>query len=389
MPIPITIARLGWNMEEGVFLGWLKRDGDTVQPGDMLYRLESEKAAEDIECLDAGVLRIAPNGPKEGDTVLVSAIIGHLLQTGEEGLQIADFGSQIAEAKTTAPAVVSPIADTPREANHDAAKASPRARRVAKELGVDWKSLNGSGAGGRIRERDVRAAMTQQPRGNVVPLSSTRRTIAERLVKSRQATVPVTLTTTIDATNLVSLRVQFKSQPGDVPSLNDFFVKLTALALLKHPLLAARWGEDHLVLADAIHVGVAVDTDAGLLVPVIHDAATLPLKQIAARSRDLVERARLGKLTSKDLQGGVFTVTNLGMLGIDAFTPIINHPECAILGIGRVRRMPVFVDDKVTPREQVTLSLTFDHRIVDGAPAARFLQTLTQAIENPAPWLMA
>ncbi len=388
MPIPITIARLGWNMEEGVFLGWLKRDGDTVRPGDMLYRLESEKAAEDIECLDAGVLRITPGGPKEGDNVLVSAIIGHLLQTGEEGLEIADLGSPIAEVKAAAPSVAVPVASAPREANHDAAKASPRARRVAKELGVDWKSLNGSGAGGRIRERDVRAAMAQQPRGNVAPLSPTRRTIAERLVKSRQATVPVTLTTTIDATNLVSLRAQFKSQPGDVPSLNDFFVKLTALALLKHPLLAARWGEDHLVLPGAIHVGVAVDTDAGLLVPVIHDAATLPLKQIAARSRDLVERARLGRLSSKDLQGGVFTVTNLGMLGIDAFTPVINHPECAILGIGRVRRVPVFIDDKVTPRELVTLSLTFDHRIVDGAPAARFLQTVTQAIENPAPWLM-
>ena len=391
MPIPITIARLGWNMEEGVFLGWLKRDGDTVRPGEMLYRLESEKAAEDIECLDAGVLRISPNGPKEGDTVLVSALIGQLLLPGEEELQIADFGSRIAEVKMNATPAVATPAIAKREANRTTSHASPRARRVAKELGVDWASLPGSGANGRIRERDVRAAATSSPRaaGKIVPLSSMRRTIADRLVRSKQATVPVTLTTTVDATNLVNLRAQFKTQPGDVPSLNDFFVKLTALALLKHPLLGARWAEDHLVLPDAIHVGLAVDTEAGLLAPVIHDAATLPLAQLAARSRDLVERARLGKLTSKDLLGGVFTVTNLGMLGIDAFTPIINHPECAILGIGRVRRVPVFVDDKITPREQVVLSLTFDHRVVDGAPAARFLQTLTQAIENPAPWLMA
>jgi pyruvate dehydrogenase E2 component (dihydrolipoamide acetyltransferase) len=375
MAIPIIIPRLGWNMEEGVFLGWLKQDGEPIRAGESLFRLESEKAAEDIECLDAGIVRIAPNGPKDGDTVPVGCVIGYLVQTGEE-FQIAEFKLQIEK-----PAVPEPRpASAPKSAilNLQSAIASPRARRVAAELGVDWTKLIGSGQSGRIREKDVRAAPTRGT-GKIVPLSSVRKAGVERLLKSVQSTVPVTLTTTADVTDLMSMRRQLKP----APSLTDCFVKATAQALQQHPLLAARWADGHLVLPDPIHIGIAVDTDAGLLVPVVHDAATLSLSQIAARSRDLIERARSAKLTTKDLQGGVFTVTNLGMFGIDAFTPIINHPECAILGIGRVRRVPVFVADQVMARDQVTLSLTFDHRIVDGAPAARFLQTLAHAVENP------
>jgi pyruvate dehydrogenase E2 component (dihydrolipoamide acetyltransferase) len=248
---------------------------------------------------------------------------------------------------------------------------------------VDWTKLQGSGRNGRIREKDVRAAAQTQGTGKIVPLSFVRRAGVERLVKSVQSTVPVTLTTTADVTDLLKLRQQFKHTLDPPPSLTDILVKLTALALQQHPLLAARWAQDHLVLPDAIHIGIAVDTDAGLLVPVVHEAALSSLRQIAARSRELIARVRAGKLTTKDLQGGVFTVTNLGMFGIDAFTPIINYPECAILGIGCIRRVAVFADDKPVAREQITLSLTFDHRIVDGAPAARFLRTLTNAIENP------
>jgi pyruvate dehydrogenase E2 component (dihydrolipoamide acetyltransferase) len=378
MAIPITIPRLGWNMEEGTFLGWLKADGEPIRAGEMLFRLESEKAAEDIECLDAGILRIAPKGPQDGDTVPVGCVIGYLVQAGEE-LQIADFKLQIEKPIGPDP---QPI-PSPQSAisNLQSAISSPRARRVAAELGVDWTKLQGSGRDGRIRERDVRTATQARGTGKMVPLSSVRKAGVDRLVKSVQSTVPVTLTTTADVTELVKRRQQFKAAGDPVPSLTDMFVKATASALQQHPLLSGRWTDDGLLLPDAIHIGIAVDTDAGLLVPVVHDAATLSLPQIAERSRDLIERARAGKLTTRDLQGSVFTVTNLGMLGIDAFTPIINHPECAILGIGRVRRVPVFLNDAVVAREEITLSLTFDHRIVDGAPAARFLQTLVQQIE--------
>jgi pyruvate dehydrogenase E2 component (dihydrolipoamide acetyltransferase) len=380
MAIPIIIPRLGWNMEEGIFLGWLKADGDTIRAGEMLFRLESEKAAEDIECHDVGILRIAPKGPKEGDTVPVSCVIGYLVQPGEK-FQIADFKLQIENptvAPDTKPGEPSPV----RGRSAESIAASPRARRIATELGVDWTKLTGSGRGGRIREKDVRAATQSRPAGKTVALSSVRKAGVERLVKSAQTTVPVTLTTIADVTDLLTLRQKYKDAGDLVPSLNDFFVKVTAAALQQHPLLTARWADDHLVLPEAMNIGIAIDTDAGLLVPVIHDAATLTLPQIAARSRELIERARTGKLTTKDFQGGIFTLTNLGMFGIDAFTPIINYPECAILGIGCIRRLPVFVNDKVVARDQVTLSLTFDHRVVDGAPAARFLQALTGLLER-------
>jgi pyruvate dehydrogenase E2 component (dihydrolipoamide acetyltransferase) len=215
--------------------------------------------------------------------------------------------------------------------------------------------------------------------------------IADRLLRSVQSTAPVTLTTTVDATNLVNLRGQFKAVAPTsnlpVPSYTDFFVKLTATALQTHPLLNARWDGETIVMEKGIHIGVAVDTEAGLFVPVIRDVGSLGLRQVAARSLELIERARQRKLQAQEMQGGTFTITNLGTYGIEAFTPIINYPECSILGIGRIRLQPVVYQNQIVPRNRVSLSLTFDHRIVDGAPAARFLQTLSEAIENPAPWL--
>jgi len=379
MPIPISIPRLGWNMEEGVFVEWLKADGDTVKPGDAVFRLEGEKATDDIETLDAGVLHIPANGPKPGDRLAVGAMIGYLLQAGEtapESRRAEDVspllptGEQVAYAPRSPQMVV-----------------TPRARRLAARLGVDTSHVNGSGHNGRVRERDI--AAIAKPRAASELAASHRRAIAARMMESRQTTAPVTLTSQVDASNLVNLREQFKSVANGsaVPSYTDFLVKFVAVALQKHPLLASRWTDTGIVPAISIDIGVAVDTEAGLLVPVIRAVPTLGLREVAARSRELVDLARSGKLTSRDMQGGCFTITNLGAFGIDAFTPIINPPECAILGVGRIERRPVMDGDRVIGRELVTLSLTFDHRIVDGAPAARFLQTLAACIENPAPWV--
>jgi pyruvate dehydrogenase E2 component (dihydrolipoamide acetyltransferase) len=173
-----------------------------------------------------------------------------------------------------------------------------------------------------------------------------------------------------------------------LPGYTDFVVKLTATALRDHPLLNARWSEDRVVIPDEPHIGIAVDTEEGLLVPVIRGAAGLGLGEIAARARDLIRRARDRQLRPEEMQGGTFTITNLGAFGVETFTPIINPPECAVLGIGRIQRQPVMAGDQVIARERMGLSLTFDHRIVDGAPAARFLQTLVRLIENPGPWLI-
>ena len=440
----ITIPRLGWSMEEGVFSGWLKQDGDTIRQGDPLFELEGEKAVQEIEAVDAGILRIPANSPQPGSAVKVGAVVGYLVAEGESlpvgetqdtsaidrGSLLLSKGTPLLPSETVAGDAALPPAAGPavrrraREAGvaldqiagtgrggrilaediESASSqpltiplppvASPRARRVAAERKIDWTQLTGTGAGGRIREQDVLAARPAPDSGKRIPLTSRRKVIAQRMVASRQQTVPVTLTTKADAANLVNLREQFKttSRESPIPSYQDIITKLVAGALRRHPLLAGRWDEDAIVLPaeNEVHIGMAVDTDDGLLVPVLRNAAQLSLIELAAKSRQLVGQARAGKLTAADMQGSVFTITNLGAFGIDAFTPIINFPETAILGLGSIRREPVVLDDgSIVSRHQLTLSLTFDHRVLDGAPAARFLQDIATAIVNPSAALLS
>ena len=443
----IIIPRLGWSMEEGTFVAWLKSEGDFVKRGDALFELEGEKATQEIEAVDEGVLRIPLIGPKPGSVHKVGAIIGYLVgandsipalanpsqQTNTEVVNEADspvaspsvrqlarkVGVQLSHVKGTGPRgrilqedvhqakvilsdnIQAPIISAVSEvSNQMTVISSPRARRLASNLGIDWKLLIGSGAGGRIRECDVKAASTNLPldltsagKAQRIPISKKRRLIAQRLVASRQLTVPVTLTTKADATNLVNLRNQFKSTNGThpIPSFQDIITKLVAEVLKQHMFLAGRWDEDAIVLPahHELDIGMAVDTEDGLLVPVIRNVAGLTLRDVAVQSKSLVQQAREGKITAAQMQGGVFTITNLGVFGIDSFTPVINYPEAAILGLGAIRKEPVFLDDgKVVAQLQLALSLTFDHRIVDGAPAARFLQALVSAIVNPSAFLL-
>ena len=444
MAFEITIPRLGWSMEEGTFSGWLKQDGDTIQCGDPLFELEGEKAIQEIEAVDAGILRIPANGPQPGSMVKVGAVVGYLVAEGEslpvgqtpDASAIVSGNQELSEGTPSLPtetvavdAALPPAAgpsvrrlaresgvaleqvagtgrggrilaeDIERASSQPLPSplspiASPRARRVAAELKIDWTQLTGSGAGGRIREQDVLAARRAPAAGRRIPLTSRRKVIAQRMVASRQQTVPVTLTTKADAANLVNLREQFKTTSGEspIPGYQDIITKLVAGVLRQYPLLAGRWDEDAIVLPaeNEVHIGMAVDTDDGLLVPVLHNAAQLSLIELAAKSRQLVGQARAGKLAAADMQGSVFTITNLGAFGIDAFTPIINVPETAILGLGAIRREPVVLDDGgIVSRHQLTLSLTFDHRILDGAPAARFLQDIATAIANPSAALLS
>jgi pyruvate dehydrogenase E2 component (dihydrolipoamide acetyltransferase) len=399
MAIPITIPRLGWNMEEGTFAGWIKHDGDTVRAGEAVFRLEGDKALQDVESLDNGILRIPPDAPREGDKVVVGVVIGWLVRPNETP-PFADVPSPKPAAAQVAPAA--PAAqDVPDSgpirritlagvrARATTPVASPRARRVARERGVDWTKLKGSGRTGRIREQDVLAVALERPE-RAVPISAVRQTIAARLLHSLHSTAPVTLTTTVDAGNLVNLRKQFQAGAGaEAPAYTDFLVKLAAIALREHPALNSRWEGEQIIQSRVVHVGIAVDTDVGLLVPVVRGAAERSLREIAAQTRDLITRARRRQLRAEEMNGGTFTITNLGAFGVEMFTPIIQHSQCAILGIGRIRSEPVVREDRVVPGERMTLSLTFDHRIVDGAPAARFLQALGRLIENPAPWLMS
>ena len=394
MPNNITLPRLGWSMEEGKFLAWLRKDGDSIKEGDPLFTLESDKAAQEVEAIDSGFLHIALNGPKPGDVIKVGHVLGYLLAEGET-MPVATaptVPTAPPHVETTIP-ISDPIPEPIVKPMREETPASPRARRAAKERRVDLATLAPTGKGGRIRECDVLAAATSTLITGMkqVPLTLMRRTIAARLMHSRQTTVPVTLTARCDATALLAFRQQLKSITPSlqhsiqiVPTINDIFVKLTAAALRQHPMLAATWAEDHLLLPESIHLGIAVDTEAGLLVPVIRDAGTSTLTQIAVQSQKLIAAARSGQLAAADMQGACFTLSNLGSLGVEAFTPVINPPESAILGIGAIVREAVPLDDGTfIARDRLTLSLTFDHRVNDGAAAARFLQTLRHLIEHP------
>lgn len=401
----ITVPRLGWSMDEGTFSEWLKEPGELVSKGDMVFVLEGEKAVQEIESFDTGILHIPDDAPQFGDTVTVGQVIGFLLEEGDEppvsARSFPTTSSNVTEAtpdSSTSREAAADHLNSPTRSSGERIVATPRARRRARELDVDLRGVVGTGRNGRIRERDLAGQVSftssvtgviSEPvgAGRFEAATGIRRTIAARMQSASHQTVPVTLTTRVDASQIVALRRQLKpdADATAVPTVTDILVQLVATTLPQCPSLNASWHNDGIYYYDDINIAIAVDTEAGLLAPVIHGASELTLNEIAERSSTLIEAARAGTLTKADLTGGTMTVTNLGMFGIDAFTPVINLPQSAILGIGRIVREPVVRNDEVVPGETMTLSLTFDHRVLDGAPAARWLQTLSQKIESLTP----
>ncbi|MBC7224481.1 MAG: 2-oxo acid dehydrogenase subunit E2, partial [Anaerolineae bacterium] len=280
------------------------------------------------------------------------------------------------------------------EAKHDV-RATPAAKHLAQELGVDLVSVTPSGPGGRITREDVERAAFQKAAPvlpaaeEAIPLEGVRAVIAQRMHRSLRETAQLTLTTEVDATNLVQTRAQVnaaRAQRGLAPlSYNAILVKVAATALSEFPYMNASLAEGAVRRHRAIHIGVAVDTERGLLVPVVRNPDRKSVAQIEQELRTLAERARAGESTLDDLSGGTFTITNLGALGVDVFTPILNYPEVAILGVGRIVPKPVVHEGGIYIRDRLTLNLTFDHRVVDGAPAARFLQRIGNLIETLHP----
>ena len=426
MSVEIVMPRLGWTMDEGTLVEWLKKEGETVAVGEILFIVESDKAVNEVESFDGGILHIPDGAPGPGATVAVGTMLGYLLEPGEQA-PVAAPSSTPSDEPPPQPALQSPPAAAPSRGGepdpaHSRSSAespllksarvkpaiSPRARRLAGELGVDWTQLSGSGRSGRITEDDVRAASTTADSASEPAAASTttdsaseavngssdeaaiertrlspvRRVIADRMSQSSRDNATVTLTAEIDATRMVEFRGRC---PAPKPGYTDVFVRLAALALADHPVLNASLDDGHVLLHRSIHVGIAVDTDAGLLVPVIRDADRKSIEEIRDEAAALAARAREGQLRPDDLRGGTFTITNLGMHGVDAFTPIINPPQSAVLGIGRIAMRPAVRDGQVVARYTVILSLTFDHRLVDGGPAARFLAALREAVEALRP----
>lgn len=376
----ITVPRLGWSMEEGTFVEWLKADGDTVSVGEPLFVLESEKSTETVEAIDAGVLRIRADAPRGGETVKVGQVLGYV---GESSLPL---GERVPEADESMAILQVPLAQLQRRIQHELdtdraegrRNASPRARRIASELGLDWRTLSGSGRNGRVRERDVRGVASE---GRLIPHTGTRKIIAARMVAGVTQAAPVTLTARANVKDIVAMR----ALDSRVPGYTALLIRAAALALRDHPDLRSQWRDDGLFVPERIHIAFAVDTDAGLFAPVVRDADRCDIVAISRQVRDLAAQARAGTLPVEDTRGAVFTVSNLGMFGVEAFTPIINLPQCATLGAGRIVDELAVERNAILVRQLMTLSLTFDHRVTDGAPAARFLDSLRALLERPDP----
>lgn len=425
MAFEVTLPRLGWDMEDGALTAWLKEDGEYVQEGDLLFSVEGDKAVQEIEALDSGYLAILPDGPLPGQKVPVGTLLAYLVSEEERSTfrfqtrASEEVSEQEAEIVMEAAPTAAQAQEIPLPANDRSKRVyiSPYARRLAEGLGVDWHLLKGSGRDGRIMAKDVeqfaaqrewaapQATMTpsapasqpparQDGKAVRIPVTSMRRKIADHMAYSAHTAAPVTLTAEVDATDLVALRKALKEDAvlsgKVVPSYNDLLAKLSAQALLEHPLVNARLEDNEVVQSSSVNVAIAVDTERGLVVPVLRNVQDKSLSQVARESSALIERTRSGAVTYEEMQDATFTITNLGMYEIDAFTPIIDLPQCAILGVGRIAPKQVVLDadtKSLAIRQMVILSLTFDHRLIDGAQAARFLQRIKRFVERPYLWL--
>jgi len=383
-----VIPNLGENIEQATIVRWLVEDGASVQPGDDVLELETDKAVIPVPAEIAGIIH--PGSFQAGDTVTVGQTVGQI--------EVAE-GQAPSKTEEPAPPETSqpePVVGRP--------KATPLAQKIAADLGVKLDTVTTHGDHSRITKADVLAAAAPHPEPvegepveslpaddvlQSVPLKGVRGVIARRMAESVHTTARVTLMTEVDATEFVALRTRLKAQYaeawGFAPGYNDLLALIVANALREFPHMNARLSTDgeSIEYLQPVNLGMAVDTDRGLLVTVIRDTDRTSLRQFGTEFRELVERARAGKSQPDDLSGGTFTITNLGMYRVDAFTPVINLPEAAILGVGRINAKPVARGKEVVIRQMMTLSLVLDHRLNDGAPAARFLDHICEVIEDP------
>lgn len=400
MPVPIIMPKFSMTQEEGRVMTWLAAEGDVVEKGDPLLEVETDKVTMEVEAPESGVLRGVL--VKEGEVVPVTAVIAHLLLPGEvwtdEPVKATPVARRVAAAAgvevNDIPASAGKVKRQDVEVYLDKVRATPAARRLARAQGVDLTAVNGSGPRGRVQAGDVivkSSPVVVSPvveEGLVQPVSAMRRTIAERLTRSYKTIPHVTFTVAADMTAVADLRRRLNERgDGAKVSVTAVLVKVCAWALGRQPLVNGSWRDDGIQLHEQANVGVAVALDDGLIVPVVQNAAQLGLAAIAEQVQELTARARHGRLQPQDVQGGTFTISNLGMLGVDQFTAIINPPQSAILAVGRTVKQPVVVEtavgDEVVIRPIMKMTLSVDHRIIDGAVAARFLQDVVAALEQP------
>jgi pyruvate dehydrogenase E2 component (dihydrolipoamide acetyltransferase) len=378
VPAEVRLPQAGMGMTDGTVLDWLKQVGDQVRQGECIAEVEAAKTTLEIEAPCDGVL--ASIVTPAGTLVPVREVMAVIALPGEAaeaaGAGVADsYGAPAAPSPPASPGSAPASAAPPAPA----AQVVPAARRLAREHGIDLSGVTGSGPAGRITEADVRAHLEGL---SAVPLTGTRGLIARRMVASLHDSAQFTLTRSADVTELARLHDRGGLPPG--VTYTDVLGYAAVKSLAEHPALNAHVVSDQIRPAARVHLGIGIDTGGALIVGVLAGADAATLAELSARRRALTERVRAGYADVAELQGSTFTVTNLGSAGVDAFTPIINPPEVAILGTGRITDQPVPDGGGVAWRKALTLSLTVDHRAVDGAPAARFLATLAGYLADPA-----
>ena len=412
MATEVIMPALGMAQEKGTLLNWLKAEGDPVKKGEPLMEVETDKATVEVEAPATGILTNVTAGA--GDEIPVGQKIALILAPGEtvtkdtakpakaphpsplskgEGTKKQDTKT---DDKTTRGATATAKATLPLPPGEGRGEggriaASPAARRIAKESGVDLAALKGSGPGGAIVAEDVAGGAAEAPAAGGPPRvketvqpSAMRRIVAQRMTRSKQSAPHFYIGMDVDMSGVERRRSGLKkSGAALVPSINDFILSAAAGALRDFPSLNASFTEQGVKIFSDINIGMAVALDEGLVVPVIRNADRLSIDELARRSRELAEKAQKKKLFPLDYEGGTFTVSNLGMLGVDSFTAIINPPECAILAVGRVAPRAVAEGEKIAARPMMTMTLSADHRVVDGALAARFLAAVRRRLEHP------
>lgn len=396
MAFEVCMPQLGLTMEEGTVSQWIKHEGDAVKTGDVLLEITTDKLTNEVTSEHDGVLlKIVA---QEGEDVPVKGLLCYVGQSGEA----------VGDAPAAAPVAAAPV-PAPVAAGGTRIRISPLARKTAAKLGVDVSGIVGSGPSGRIRQQDVLAAanapkaaapVAAEPAPAAKPVSKTglelmegdtvsklagmRKVVAQRMLQSHTEIPPVTQNTKVDVTELMKFRKMLLAETGNKYSVNDLILKATAKCLRQHPEVLVSLDGDQIIQRAHVNLGMAVALDAGLIVPVIRDADRMGLDALSAAAKDLASRAKGNKLTPDEYKGSTFSVSNLGMFGIETFTPIVNQPDAAILGVCAVEDELVMDDEGNISKHQVMrLSFTYDHRLIDGAVAAKFVMALRDLLEKP------
>ncbi len=400
MPVEIAMPKLGLTMTEGMIVEWRKKEGETVKKGEVLFVLETEKVTYEVESPEDGILgRILVH---EKETVPVGAVVAYLLKPGEglsdlEGVrpEKVEIVAQPELAQERPPAGQGEVREETK------IKASPLAKKMAKAYNLDLGTLRGSGPGGRITKEDVEKACERirkeaatprgktegVPTGEPAPFTGMRRAIARNMLAAKVETAQTYMSNTVDATGIVEARKVLlpfiQNNSGVRVTITDILMKITAAAIREHPVLNTVWTEDGIIYLEEVHMGMAMALDEGLIVPVIRDIHKKGLAQIAKERIELIQKGKENKFLPDDITGSTFTLSTLGMFGTEQFTANINLPESAILAVGAIMDKPAAIDGALVIRPMMNVTLTYDHRIIDGAEAAKFMRTLKQFIEAP------